>query len=57
MPVWDNATGAPLCSFGCDGWMHKGKQIGLLQRIFLGLLQWRAAVFRWDRDGAVRGQD
>lgn len=35
MSVSDNAIIAPLCSFGCDGLMHKGKQIGLLQHIFL----------------------
>lgn len=31
----DNAIIAPLCSLGCDGLMHRGKQIGLLQHIFL----------------------
>lgn len=30
-----NAIIAPLCSFGRDGLMHRGKQIGLLQHIFL----------------------
>lgn len=35
MSARDNAIIAPLCSFGCDGLMHRGKQIGLLQHIFL----------------------
>lgn len=33
--AWDNAIMAPSCSFGCDRLMHRGKQIGLLQHIFL----------------------
>lgn len=45
MSASDNAIIAPLCSFGCDGLMHKGKQIGLLQHIFLVTPVERYCVF------------
>lgn len=54
MSAWDNAIIAPLCSLGCDGLMHKGKQIGLLQHIFLVTPVER---FHGDRLGAVWGRD
>lgn len=54
MSAWDNAIIAPLCSLGCDGLMHKGKQIGLLQHIFLVTPVER---FHGDRLGAVWGWD